>query len=91
MSRLEYRYTDEDKAFRERYTQKVNALIKARFPTLPELQQAIREKRIEKQYPMSLSGWVERVVIDGVLVAELTSDSYFVISKREVKNDNPAT
>ena len=85
MSGLEYQYTDEEQAFRQRYLQKVNALIKAHFPTLPELQQAIREKRIEKQYPMSLSGWVERVVIDGVIVAELGTDSYFVISEREVK------
>ena len=80
-----YEYTDEARAFRQRYLQYVNALIKAHFPTLPELQQAIREKRIEKQYPMSLSGWVERVVIDGVLVAELGTDSYFVISEREGK------
>jgi hypothetical protein len=78
-----YRYNDEAQTFRQRYLQKVEALLKARFPTLPEMQAAIREGRLRKEYPMSLSDWLERVMIDDVVVAEMGTDSYFVITESE--------
>ena len=55
-------------------------MLLQRFGNLEGVQQAVDEGRIEAQRPAHLADWCERIVIDGLVVAELKYTSYFVLS-----------